>query len=120
MCVQFLDILFSKKKRPIYPILPNLIRTLPRAGYIQGNPKLRKEGTPLGVIISGRSHATEGIAELAEKELGHAVEHQPSFIRNNTDIINNIQDVKLPVSGGREPILVFFGDVSKLHPSHGI
>ena len=45
-----------------------LIRTFPRAAYIQGNPKLRKEGAPLRVIISGRGHATEGIAELAEKE----------------------------------------------------
>ena len=86
-----------------------LIPTLPRAGYIQGNPKLHKEGAPLRVIISGRGHATEGIAELAEKELGPRVENQPSFIRDTTDFINKIKDVKLPVSGGRKPILFLHG-----------
>ena len=93
-----------------------LVPTLPRAGSIQGNPKLHKEGAPLRVIISGRGHATEGIAELAEKELGPHVENQPSFVRDTTDFINKVKDIKLPISDDFEPIL-FCMDVSKLYPS---
>ena len=83
---------------------------------MQGNPKLHKEGHPLRVIVSGRGHATEGIAELAEQELGAHVEGQPSFVKDTTDFINKIKGVKLPVSSETEPLL-FCMDVSKLYPS---
>ena len=43
-----------------------LLPALPRAGCAQGNPKLHKAGAPLRVIISGRGHATGGLAEVAE------------------------------------------------------
>ena len=40
----------------------------PRAGRLQGNPKIHK-GVPLRVIVSGNRHATERVAELAEEQL---------------------------------------------------
>ena len=67
-------------------------------------------------IVSGRGHATEGIAEIAEKELGAHVISQPSFIRDTTDFINKIKDVKLPLLSETEPIL-FCMDVNRLYPS---
>jgi len=60
-----------------------LIPTRPRPGYLQGNPKLHKKGHPLRTIVSGRGHATEGLAEITERELGAHVESQPSFIKDN-------------------------------------
>ena len=93
-----------------------LIPTLPRPGYLQGNPKLHKVGHPLRVIVSGRGHATEAVAELAEKELCSHVEGQPSYIKDTTDFINKIKEAKLPVSDGVAPLL-FCMDVAKLYPS---
>lgn len=93
-----------------------LIPTRPRPGHLQGNPKLHKEGHPLRAIVSGRGHATEGVAEIAEKELGAHVISQPSFIRDTTDFINKIKNVKLPLSSEIEPIL-FCMDVNRLYPS---
>ena len=66
------------------------------------------------VIVSGRSHATERIAELAEKQLEPHVLNQPSFVRDTTDFINKIGQTQLPVS--TTPLL-FCMDVSKLYPS---
>ena len=93
-----------------------LIPAHPKPGYLQGNPELHKEGHPLRAIVSGRGHATEGIAELAEKELNTHVMGQPSFVRDSTDFINKIKDVILPVSSGHDPLL-FCMDVTKLYPS---
>ena len=93
-----------------------LIPSRPKPGYLQGNPKLHKEGHPLRVIVSGRGHATERIAELAEQELNTHVEGQMSFVRDTTDFINKIRDVKIPVTSDVEPLL-FCMDVSKLYPS---
>ena len=58
----------------------------------------------------------EGITEIADKELGTRVESQPSFVRNTTDFINKIRNVKVSVSSGIEPLL-FYMDVHKLYPS---
>ena len=93
-----------------------LIPPVPKAGFIQGNPKLHKEGNPLRVIVSGRGHATEGIAELAEGELATHIEMQPSYVKDTTDFINKVKHVKLPVVSEIKPIL-FCMDVSKLYPS---
>ena len=93
-----------------------LIPTRPKPGYMQGNPKLHKEGHPLRVIVSGRGHATEGMAELAEQELNAHVEGQQSFVKDTTDFINKIKDVKLPMTSEIQPLL-FCMDVRKLYPS---
>ena len=95
-----------------------LIPTRPRPGYLQGNPKLHKEGNPLRAIISGRGHATEGIAEIAEKQLESHVVSQPSFVKDTTEFITKIKDIKLPPAHrqGAEPLL-FCMDVSRLYPS---
>ena len=79
---------------------------------------MHKEGHPLRVIVSGRGHATEGLAELAEKELNAHVETQPSFVKDTTDFINKIKEMKLPspTSSETQPLL-FCMDVSKLYPS---
>ena len=68
------------------------------------------------MIVSGRGHATERIAELAEHELNAHVEGQMSFVRDTTDFINKIRGVKLPMTSDVEPLL-FCMDVSKLYPS---
>ena len=58
-----------------------LIPACPKPGYLQGNPKLHKESHPLRAVLSGRGHATDGIAELAEKEYNAYVMGQLSFVR---------------------------------------
>ena len=93
-----------------------LVPTLPKAGYIQGNPKLHKEGAPLRAIISARGHATQGIAEIAEGELRAHVEGQPSYVKDTTDFINKVKNIKLPTPTKVSPIL-FCMDVRKLYPS---
>ena len=91
-----------------------LIPIHPTPGYLQGNPKFHKEGYPLRVIISGRGHPTERIAELAEKQLESHVVNQPSFIRDTTNFINKLGKTQLSVS--TTPLL-FCMDVGKLYPS---
>ena len=94
-----------------------LIQKIPQPGLLQGNPKLHKKGAPLRVIISGRGHPTERIAELAESELGSHVESQPSYVRDTTDFINKISKINLKGSKKDEDLLLFCMDVRKLYPS---
>ena len=65
--------------------------------------------------VSGRGHATERMAELAESHLKEHVEAQKSYIRDTTDFLAKLQE---PVIGreGCKPLL-FCMDVAKLYPS---
>ena len=90
--------------------------SLPKAGYLQGNPKLHKTGAPVRTIVSGKGHATERVAQLAEGELRTHVESQPSYVRDTSDFIQKVADILIPTNYGRDPIL-FCMDVGKLYPS---
>ena len=68
------------------------------------------------VIVSGRGHATEGIAALAEGELKSHVEAQPSYIKDTTDFLRKVNDIRLP-NDKNCPLLLFCMDVCKLYPS---
>ena len=94
-----------------------LIQKIPQPGLLQGNPKLHKKGAPLRVIVSGRGHPTERVAELAESELRSHVESQSSYVRDTTDFINKIGKIKLQDNKGEEDLLLFCMDVRKLYPS---
>ena len=89
---------------------------MPRPGSVQGNPKLHKAGVPLRTIVSGRGHATERVAQLAESELRTHVESQSSYVRDTTDFIQKIAKTRLPTDNQIDPIL-FCMDVGKLYPS---
>jgi len=69
-------------------------------------------------VVSGRGHATEKMAELAEHQLNEHVESQDSYVRDTSDFLTKLQGVEQPVVGreGHKP-LVFCMDVTKLYPS---
>ena len=95
-----------------------LLPARPQPGHLQGNPKLHKPGAPLRAIISGRGHATERIAEMAEEQLRAHVEHQPSYVRDTSDFISKLRETAQPIVAqvGHTPLL-FCMDVKKLYPS---
>ena len=69
-------------------------------------------------VVSGIGHATERLAELAEKHLKEHVESRESYIRDTGDFLYKLNNVKQPVAGegGHKPLL-FCMDVAKLYPS---
>ena len=95
-----------------------MVPAKPQPGQLQGNPKLHKPGAPLRTIVSGRGHATERVAELAEEQLRAHVESLPSYIRDTKDFLVKLRDTRQPVVGesGHAPLL-FCMDVKKLYPS---
>ena len=90
----------------------------PRPGQVQGNPKVHKEGNPLRLIVDGRNHPTERLAELAEQQLQEHVEGLESHVRDTGDFLQKLRRLPQPVTGrgGVEPLL-FCMDVRKLYPS---
>ena len=95
-----------------------MVPAKPRPGQLQGNPKLHKPGAPLRTIVSGRDHATERVAEIAEEQLRSHVESLPSYIRDTKDFLLKLSDVAQPVVGQcGQPPLLFCMDVRKLYPS---
>ena len=95
-----------------------LIPPRPTPGKLQGNPKIHKKGAPMRAVVSGRGHATERMAELAERHLDEHVESTDSYIRDTSDFLNKLQGVSQPVlvKEGHKPLL-FCMDVAKLYPS---
>lgn len=67
---------------------------------LKGDPKLHKPGHPYRSIVSGIGTPTERIAELAEYELDEYVTDSPSFLRDTTDFINKLGDIKDPLPEG--------------------
>ena len=90
----------------------------PQPGRLQGNPKLHKPGVPLRTIVSGRGHATERVAEVAEELLRPHVEGQDSYVRDTNDFLDKLKAVPQPITSqhGFDPLL-FCMDVRKLYPS---
>jgi hypothetical protein len=62
---------------------PYMIPHLPHAGQVQANPKVHKQGAPYMLIINGRGHPTEKVAEVAEQELAEHVQSK-EVVRNQT------------------------------------
>ena len=69
----------------------------PKPGQIKENPKVHKKGNPLRIIISGIDHPTGKIAEFAEKQLDDYVTSLPSYIKDTTDFINRLKELKQPL-----------------------
>ena len=90
----------------------------PHPGQLQGNPKLHKSGAPLRAIVSGRGHATEKIAEVAEEQLRPHVESLESYVKDTNDFLLKLQSSPQPIvdQHGYVPLL-FCMDVKKLSPS---
>ena len=65
-------------------------------------------------IVSGIGTPTEKLAEVAEHELSEFVETSPSYIRDTTDFICKLQEIKEPLP---ENAFLFCFDVAKLYPS---
>ena len=94
-----------------------MVASNPQPGKLQENPKLHKVGRPLRTIVSGRGHATERMAEVAEKELARHVESQTSFIKDTTHFLQKLTEIPQPLPGGPFPPILFCMDVQKLYPS---
>jgi hypothetical protein len=91
-----------------------LIPRYPAAGKLKGNPKLHKPGNPYRVIVSGVNSATEKIAEVAEHELNEYVVKSPSYLKDTTDFLQKLKEVKTPVDADA---ILFCFDVRQLYPS---
>ncbi|KAF0302402.1 hypothetical protein FJT64_025506 [Amphibalanus amphitrite] len=76
--------------------LKYLIPDRPRPGQVQGNPKVHKEGNPLRLIVDGRNHATERLAEMAEQELQQHVEGLDSYVRDTGDFLQKLKQLPQP------------------------
>ena len=61
-------------------------------------------------VVSGIGHATERLAELAEKHLKEHVESQESYIRDTGDFLYKLNDGKQSVAGegGHKPLLFLY------------
>ncbi|XP_045208770.2 uncharacterized protein LOC123560670 [Mercenaria mercenaria] len=91
-----------------------LIPRYPRSGKLNGNPKLHKPGAPLRTIVNGINTPTEKLAEVAEYELNEYVTQSPSYLRDTTDFIDKISQIKQPIPSDT---ILFCFDVCKLYPS---
>lgn len=91
-----------------------LIPTDCRAGKVQGNPKVHKDGNPLRTIINGRNHPTENMAEYVENRLSQHVRDLPSYIQDTTDFLKKIETIPTPLP---PDTIVFCMDVKMLYPS---
>ena len=85
-----------------------------RSGKVQGNPKLHKQNIPYRIIVNGRNHPTEKLAEIVEQELKPHVKSLPSFVQDTTDFLKKIKekDGQIP-----ENSILFCMDVKALYPS---
>lgn len=81
-------------------------------GKLKGNPKLHKANAPYRTIVSGIGTPTEKLAEVTEHELNEFVETSPSYIRDTTDFICKLKEIKEPLP---ENALLFCFDVAKLY-----
>ena len=86
---------------------------LPKPGQIKGNPKVHKKGNPLRITISGIDNPTEKIAEFAEKQLDDYVTSLPSYIKDTSDFINRLKELKQPLP---KESIIFCMDVKKTLP----
>ena len=86
----------------------------PKAGTLKGNPKLHKAGAPFRTIVNGINTPTEKLADAAEYELQEYVFGSPSYVRDTTDFVNKLKEIKEPIP---EEAILFCFDICKLYPS---
>ena len=91
-----------------------LIPKYPKNGKLKGNPKLHKDGAPFRTIVSGVNTPIERMVEVAEHELNDYVINSPTYIRDTTDFINKLREIKSTIPTNA---LLFCFDVEKLYPS---
>ena len=72
----------------------HLTQKLIKPGQLNGNPKLHKKGRPLRTIVNGIGTPTERMAEVAEKQLEEYVVNSPSYIRDKTDFLCKLEEIK--------------------------
>ena len=68
---------------------------LPKPGRLKGNPNLHKERKPLRTIVNGIGTPTEKMAEIAEFQLNEYVEQTPSYIKDTTDFLRKLDEIKM-------------------------
>ena len=93
-----------------------LVPKYTRNGKRKGNPKLYKDHKPYRAIVNniGTCTPTEKMAEIQEKELNEYVESTPSYLKDTTDFLCELQEVVEPLP--KDSILFCFDDV-KMYPS---
>ncbi|KAK3082683.1 hypothetical protein FSP39_002468 [Pinctada imbricata] len=75
-----------------------------------------KKERPLRTIVNGIGTPTERMAHLAERELNDYVTSSPSYIKDTTDFLIQLEALKKDDSFPENPILFCF-DIVKLYPS---
>lgn len=63
----------------------------PRGGRAQGNPKTHKEAHPMRIIINGRGHPTENMAQFVEESLDDHVRGLKTYIKDSTDFVKQVE-----------------------------
>ena len=84
-------------------------------GVVKANPKAHEKDMPMRTIISTKQHpTTTQIAEVAEKELEEYVSKLPSYVKDTTDFLRIIEQMKDTIQPN---ITLFTLDVKALYPS---
>ena len=73
----------------------------PKAGTLNGNPKLHKAGAPFRTIVNGINTPTAKLAEVADYELQEYVLDSPSYFHDTTDFVNKLKEIKEPIPEGK-------------------
>ena len=83
-------------------------------GVVKANPKVHKQDMPMRTIVSTKQHPTTQIAEVAEHELGEYVSKLPSYVKDTTDFLRKIEEIKHTIPS---KVILFTLDVRALYPS---
>jgi hypothetical protein len=80
-------------------------------GKVQGNPKMHKKNNLCRVIINGKKHSIENMAEIVENELVENVLNLNSYIKDTTDFLCKLSKIQQPLPKGT---IMFCSDVKAL------
>ena len=73
-------------------IMRYLIVDQPKAGRFYLLPKIHKAGNPGRPIVSANGHPTEEISEFVDLHLQPHVNSLPSYLKDTTDYLRNLQE----------------------------
>ncbi|CAC5381979.1 unnamed protein product [Mytilus coruscus] len=103
--------LTQKNENKVKKLVENLCK---REIIDMKNIYYREEHALEKAIINGQNHPTEKIAEIVENELSENVRSLPTYIKDTTDFLNNLNEIQQPLP---ENAIMFCLDVTKLYPS---
>jgi hypothetical protein len=75
--------------------IKKLIVDNPRSPIIYGAPKLHKDGIPLRPVVDFRNSPAYKVSKYLSQILNHLSTDHPHTIKNSTQFVNNIKNIKL-------------------------